>query len=66
MRLADLERMKDKESEESKAENLIHYYLPVNYPTSYILQKECFKTALYKDCLLWQNGKCKPPMNEGK
>jgi hypothetical protein len=54
MRLADLERMKDKESEESKAENLIHYYLPVNYPTS------------HKDCLLWQNGKCKPPMNENK
>lgn len=52
MRLADMERMKDKESEEE--DTTIHYYLPVNYPTS------------HKDCLLWQNGKCKPPINEGK
>ena len=52
MRLADLERMKDKESEEE--DTTIHYYLPVNYPTS------------HKDCLLWQNGKCNPLMNEDK
>nr|DAR09460.1 MAG TPA: hypothetical protein [Caudoviricetes sp.] len=49
-KIADYARIKQDEIKEE--DTTIHYYLPVNYPTS------------HKDCLLWQNGKCNPPKEE--
>jgi hypothetical protein len=34
LKLADLERMKDEPSQEEAENNTVHYYVPLNYPTS--------------------------------
>lgn len=43
MKLADLQNMKDEPTEPTEQEKVIHYYLPVRYPTN------C------KECLLYTN-----------